>query len=150
MDTVLLSSILRRLADSLQAKSGGHSFRITVGFDGFVDQIIEVVDKRYSASDYAKIETIAQFGERIQRSAGLSTNIELVPKLVKIGGNGPIMANALARAGQKIAYLGALGTPEIEPTFHEFVKNCRQVVSFANPGRTDALEFLDGKILLAS
>lgn len=148
MDTVLLSSILRRLADSLQAKSGGHSFRITVGFDGFVDQIIEVVDKRYSASDYAKIETIAQFGERIQRSAGLSTNIELVPKLVKIGGNGPIMANALARAGQKIAYLGALGTPEIEPTFHEFVKNCRQVVSFANPGRTDALEFLDGKILM--
>jgi len=148
MNTASLSSVVGQLAGYLQSKPSAHSYRITVGFDGFVDQIIEVVDKRYSASSYERMETIAQFGERIVRSAGLSTNIELVPKLVKIGGNGPIMANALAAAGQQISYLGALGVPEIDPTFSEFVKRCRHVVSFANPGRTDALEFLDGKILM--
>ena len=148
MDTVLLSSILRRLADSLQAKSGGHSFRITVGFDGFVDQIIEVVDKRYSASDYAKIETIAQFGERIQRSAGLSTNIELVPKLVKIGGNGPIMANAL-RPGRKLLIWG-FGNPEIEPTFHEFVKTADRWCRLPIPAGLTPWNFLTARYSWAS
>ena len=145
MDTVRAVAALNHY---FQIRTGFPSFAVTVGFDGFVDQIIEVVDKRYSATSYDRIETITQFGKRILRSAGLSTNIELVPKLVKIGGNGPIMANALVAAGQQSSYLGALGTPEIDPTFHEFVKCCRVAVSFANPGRTDAMEFFDGKIML--
>ena len=147
MNTESLALTLQQLSSSLQAKSAGFCFRITAGFDGFLDPIIEVVNKRYSVSSYDRRQTITQIGERILRSAGLSTNIELVPKLVKIGGNGPIMANALAATGQQVSYLGALGTPEIDPTFHEFVQRCRYVVSFANPGRQMQWNF-DGKILL--
>src|SRR5262245_19617033 len=67
-----------------------------VGLDGFVDEIFHVVDKRESAEKYSRLPMIAQLAARMQGAAGHSTNIELVSQLVKLGGNGPIMANALA------------------------------------------------------
>ncbi|HEX6971203.1 MAG TPA: PfkB family carbohydrate kinase [Limnochordia bacterium] len=119
-----------------------------LGFDGFVDEIIDVVDHRSSPERYERIETIAAFAERIGRAAGLSTNLELVSRQVKLGGNGPIMANALLALGADITYIGSLGSPEIHPVFHEMVERCRRVISLAPPGHTDALEFRDGKVML--
>lgn len=66
-----------------------------VGLDGFVDEILHVVDKRHSAAAYDRMPTIAKLAERLAAAAGKSTNIEFVPQLTKLGGNGPIMANAL-------------------------------------------------------
>ena len=68
---------------------------LLVGFDGFIDEIVHVVDKRLDSKNYTRIETISALAKRIERASGLSTNIELVPVTKKIGGNGPIMANAL-------------------------------------------------------
>ena len=124
------------------------SFSAAVGFDGFVDEIIEVVDKRESFDSYSRMTTIKQFGERISRAAGLSTNIEFVPTTVKLGGNGPIMANALVCAGVNVSYVGSLGKPNIHPVFLELTERCREVFSIAEPGHTDALEFNDGKVML--
>lgn len=143
-----LRTVLAELIASFQTRTVPESFTVTIGFDGFIDEILEVVDKRYTATSYDRIDTIANFGQRILGSAGLSTNIELVPALIKLGGNGPNLANALAALNQQIIYLGALGVPDIDPVFQELVDRCRQVVSFANPGHTDALEFNDGKIML--
>ncbi len=42
---------------------------------------------------------MTELAQRIGEAAGLSTNLELVPTQVKLGGNGPIMANALSRNG---------------------------------------------------
>ena len=117
-----------------------------VGLDGFVDEIIHVVDKRESATQFTRVPTIAQFAERLAAAAGRSTNIEMVSTLTKLGGNGPIMANALASFGLKVTYLGNLGYPNIHPIFDEFTK-CAEVHSIAQPGLTDALEFDDGKIM---
>ncbi len=117
-----------------------------VGLDGFVDSIIAVVDERRDARDYSRIPTIASLAERIGAAAGRSTNVELVTTLTKLGGNGPIMANALAAFGVKVTYLGSLGYPTLDPVFEEFAKNA-EVHSIADPGRTDALEFEDGKLL---
>src|SRR6266403_2078095 len=77
-----------------------------VGLDGFVDEILHVVDKRESAEKYMRLPTIKQFAERLDAAAGRSTNVELVSQLTKLGGNGPIMANALATFGLKVTYLG--------------------------------------------
>jgi len=118
-----------------------------VGLDGFVDDILHVVDKRESADKYQRLPTIAQLAERLAGAAGRSTNIELVSQLTKLGGNGPIMANALASFGMKVTYLGILGYPNLHPVFAEFAKRA-EVRSIANPGYTDALEFEDGKIML--
>ena len=53
-------------------------------------------------------------------AAGKSTNVEMVTQVVKLGGNGPIMANALAAFGVKVTYLGSLGYPTLHPVFEEF------------------------------
>lgn len=120
---------------------------VTLGFDGFVDSIIDVVDKRHDTEQYAAFETIEAFGQRIAGAAGRSTNFELVVKQRKLGGNGPIMANAMAAAGFDVTYIGALGESEIDPVFNELAGRAT-VHSVIAPGATDALEFADGKLLL--
>jgi sugar/nucleoside kinase (ribokinase family) len=118
-----------------------------VGLDGFVDEILHVVDKRESAEVYSRLPAIAHLASRLAAAAGKSTNIELVNQITKLGGNGPIMANALAGFGLKVTYLGLLGYPSLHPVFQDFVKRA-EVHSIGNPGTTDALEFDDGKIMI--
>ena len=118
-----------------------------VGLDGFVDEIIRVVDQRQDANRHESMHTIAQLGTRISSAAGKSTNIELVVERTKIGGNGPIMANALARLGLRVTYVGLLGHPNLHPVFKEFAQTA-EVHSIGEPGHSDALEFNDGKIIL--
>ena len=121
--------------------------RAFVGLDGFVDEIIHVVDTRENAESFQRLPTILRLSERLAGAAGKSTNIELVTQRVKLGGNGPIMANALARLGIKITYVGALGYPNLHPVFNEFARRA-DVHSVCEPGKTDALEFEDGKLML--
>ncbi len=118
-----------------------------VGLDGFVDEILDVVDKRQDVANYQRMPTIASLGERISGAAGRSTNIELVTRRTKLGGNGPIMANALASFGLNTTYVGSLGFPNLHPVFAEFAQRAK-VISISEPGHTDALEFEDGKLML--
>jgi len=134
------------LANALKQKNPATK-KMVVGFDGFIDEIIHAVDKRLDSETFSRIETIESLAKRIERASGLSTNIELVPITKKIGGNGPIMCNALAKHDASITYLGALGTPVIDEVFHAMPSNVK-LISFANSGHTDALEFDDGKLLL--
>lgn len=118
-----------------------------VGLDGFVDEIFHVVDKRENAATYTRVPTIARFAERTAQAAGRSTNVELVSQRIKLGGNGPILANALAQLGLQISYLGNLGYPNLHPVFQPFGQRAN-VHSIAEPGYTDALEFEDGKLMM--
>jgi sugar/nucleoside kinase (ribokinase family) len=118
-----------------------------VGLDGFVDNIISVVDKRQDHATYDAIRTIDAFGKKVCNAAGQSSNYELVIKQQKLGGNGPIMANALASFGIDVTYIGNLGYPTVHPVFDDFATKAH-VISIAEPGYTDALEFEDGKLML--
>ena len=122
-------------------------FTAFLGLDGFVDEILHVVDKRSSPAEFQRLTTIAAFAERLAAAAGKSANVELVPQRIKLGGNGPIMANALATLGLRVTYLGALGYPRLHPVFEDFARRA-DVHSVNEPGHTDALEFEDGKIML--
>lgn len=117
-----------------------------LGLDGFVDSIIEVVDKRQSATEYQRMKTIADFGHRILAAAGESSNYEFVVTRQKLGGNGTIMANALASIGFDVSYVGSLGFPATHPVFADLCRHAR-AFSIAEPGYTDAVEFLDGKLM---
>ncbi len=143
-----LSKELLDLAGLLGNTERMNEFQVVIGFDGFVDEIIDVVDKRDSLDRYQRMANISDLGNRILKAAGLSTNIELVSKAVKLGGNGPIMGNALVSAGANVSYLGALGLPEVHQVFKELVDRCETVYSIADPGHTDALEFTDGKVMI--
>ncbi len=129
------------------SKADVASIGAVIGLDGFVDEIAQVVDKRASAGEFDRLATIEGFANRIREASGQSANIEVVVKLQKLGGNGPIMANALASIGLGVTCIGSLGFPDIHPVFHELAKHAR-VLSIAQACHTDALEFDDGKIML--
>lgn len=118
-----------------------------LGFDGFIDTILHAVDSRQSASEYTRIRTLQAYGERIAAAAGKSTNIEVVPQDVKLGGNGPIMANAMAALGTTVTYCGMTGYPGVHDIFRELAARAR-VLSVADPALTDAYEFDDGKLIV--
>jgi hypothetical protein len=123
------------------------SVKATVGFDGFVDEIIAVIDKRHDFERFDPIRTISAFGEKITAAANQSSNYELIVKQMKLGGNGPIMGDALASAGLGVTYVGNLGYPAVHPVFQGFASRAK-VITIGNPGHTDALEFDDGKVML--
>ena len=129
------------------AAGGLKKINAFIGLDGFVDEIIAVVDKRHSFNEYDAIKTIGEFGQKVLNAAGQSSNYELVPRQMKLGGNGPIMANALASFGVAVTYIGGLGYPALHPVFQEMAGRAK-VISIADAGHTDALEFEDGKIML--
>jgi sugar/nucleoside kinase (ribokinase family) len=132
---------LERLAPRLP------EIRAVLGFDGFVDEIVTVVDKRYGLDHFDPVESIAAMARKILGASGESSNYELVVRQRKLGGNGPIMANALASIGLGVTYIGNLGHPNMNLVFRDFAARA-EVISIAEPGHTDALEFADGKLML--
>jgi len=145
---VKVESLSQRAAQTLRTQAQRFSsLRATIGLDGFVDEIVTVVDKRESATKFTRVRTISAFADRVARAAGKSSNVELVVERVKLGGNGPIMANAMAALGTKVSCVGCLGYPQIHSAFAELVARAT-VHSVAEPGHTDALEFDDGKLML--
>lgn len=123
------------------------NIKAVLGFDGFVDQILHVVKTRTDANNYVRMETLKEFGEFISKAAGLSANIEFVPIQNKLGGNGPIMSNALSNYNLDVTYIGAVGEYSINPVFNEMSKKST-IINISNPGLTDAVEFLDGKLMI--
>lgn len=125
-----------------------------VGFDGFIDAILRAVDTRTSMDDagYTPIATIAEFADRCAAAAGRSTNIEVVERERRFGGNGPLLAGALASLAMPVTYAGAVGASDdparLDPIYEPLEARCVRVISLGPPGWTDAIEFDDGKIML--
>lgn len=136
---------------SRQEVARARAARVLVGFDGFVDQIVTPVARRRGpGDDYVPFTSVAAFAERVGAArGGRNANVELVPRLEKLGGNGPILAHAMLTLGSQVRYVGALGRPEVHPLFVDFAR-ATQAVSLADPGRTTALEFSDGKVMLGT
>jgi hypothetical protein len=140
-------SLARSVAQSLESTPPDKE--VLIGFDGFVDEIIRLVHTRENHDAYTPIPTITAFGDRVSAAAGLSCNIEMVTEQIKLGGNGPIMANNLVEQGYGISYCGALGADGvIHSVFEEFAGRCREVITLTDPGHSEALEFDDGKVIM--
>lgn len=125
-----------------------NSKQCVIGFDACIDEIIHLVRKRVGLDQFERIETIEEFGNRVLSAAGKSSNIEMYRKVLKIGGNGPLMSLAVRGIGPKVTCIGPLGVPQVLPVFKPLENIGARLISTGNPGHTDALEFLDGKIML--
>lgn len=140
--------IARAAAEALEAVP---ALPCLVGFDGFIDSIIDVVDVRtdMGPGGYRRISTIRAFAERCAAAAGRSANIERVVRDQRAGGNGPLMAGALAALGAEVTFIGAIGDDAggVHPVFRAFAGRCREAVPIATPSATDCLEFDDGKLM---
>ncbi len=142
--TKLVAELKRKLSETGVSPT---SLKAVVGLDGFVDEILHAVDKRFDAHNYSRIERITDLSDRIRSFEGKSGNMELVTQRIKIGGNGPIMANTVAQLGARTTYIGNLGRDEIHPVFKP-MQDSIDVISLADAAHTDAVEFKDGKIML--
>jgi sugar/nucleoside kinase (ribokinase family) len=124
------------------------SHRGLVGLDGYVDKIIRVVDRQDADGHTRFIPDLSTLAARVANAAGKSAALELQAQQIKIGGNGPIMANALAALGLPLTCVGALGHENaIHPVFRPMAERC-ELIALAEPATTEALEFDDGKLML--
>lgn len=151
--------IAQSAAKAVQSLSEVHP--ALIGFDGFIDSILHMVDVRadMSPTGYTRLRTITDFATRCAGAAGKSTNIEQVLIEDRFGGNGPLMASAVASLEIPVTYIGAVGqkrhdgddygkyVAQIDPVFAPFAKLCERVYAVAPPSNTDCLEFDDGKLM---
>ena len=121
--------------------------QVTLGFDGFIDSIIRLIKENNDNKSPLLFQEMEEFSDYVRERAGKNFSLEMHATVVKLGGNMPIMANALASFGLKINCIGALGFPVIDPVFTNLNPHCK-LHSFAPPGLTQAIEFKDGKMIL--
>lgn len=137
------------LVAALEAARGKQgSIKMLVGFDGFFDEIVHVVDQRQDAKNYTRMEQSSTFASRIARASGLSTNIELVSVINKLGGNAPILANGLLEYGVDVTFVGAIGERDVHPAFASLAERAK-VYPICQVAHTYALEFDDAKIMIS-
>ncbi len=143
-----MASIIPNLIQNLQQwKAQKQSYRIVVGFDGFVDRIQKVVQKKVGQKNlyYSQID---HFARHIATLASRSGQIELSLQETKIGGNAPIMAQSIACLGLECCCIGTMGWPQIVPVFKGLHQNI-EIKTLAPPAQTDAYEFDDGKLIFS-
>jgi len=112
--------------------------RALLGFDGFEDRV-------------ARLNGIGSMGELSRYLAerqGMSGVLTYVERGCKMGGNMPIMANALGKLGLPCDCVGTLGEPEADGVFAAMSPNCA-LHTVGKPGRCMALEFESGKLMLS-
>lgn len=127
-------------------KNNYNTKEITIGIDSAIDKIVRVVQSKSKENEKIFFTSIEQFGKHIVSKSGMSCGIELSERLTKLGGNAPIMSNALGNLGVKVNCVSPLGIPAINPVFKRLSSNC-ELYSIGNPACTTAVEFEDGKIL---
>ena len=85
-------------------------FSCLLGFDGFLDSILQVVDQRQTATKYLPFTSVKPFAKKLGEAAGRSANFEVVPTMEKIGGNGePLFTGAgLSSSSGSVRYRGGV------------------------------------------
>lgn len=140
---------LTQLADTIERRSVElRSRRIVTGFDGFIDELISVVESRQSSAEYNAVDTISRFAELLAAAAGHSSLREAVVTAIEPGGCAVNMGDGLAALGVAVDTFATLGEP-IHPAFSAYGRVAHLHSWGAKPGRTLAFEFSDGKLMFS-
>lgn len=139
-----LHDLADTLADSAASLAGAP---VVTGFDGFVDEMITVVRERRDSGDYDRVETISEFGGLIQAAAGKSSLREIVVRQTDPGGCAVNLMDGLASLGVPVTTFATLGEPTPHPAFAGYRDKATLHSWGAEPGRTLAYEFADGKLM---
>jgi hypothetical protein len=142
------SKYINNLINKLEAiKNDPIEKQVFVGFDGYIDKIQKAVKIR-TKDEVEYYQTLTDFAQRIDMAAGKSGQVELVTQETKIGGNAPIMSNALGALGVTSVCLGNAGYPNRHIEYNNLDEKA-EVLSIGEPAETNALEFNDGKMILS-
>lgn len=137
---------MARMIEGNEMAAAGKS--MTIGFDGFVDTIVRIVRERDGNGRPLHFRHKSDFGHHLVDRAAHNSSFELTEITTKIGGNMPITAHALGRLGVQVRCIGMSGYPAPHSLFSAMDANCA-LYGFAEPTLSTALEFDDGKVLLA-
>lgn len=138
-------NILKELNDALvSTESMLGEYSVLVGFDGYIDKLVHLKKNQNQPAEYFR--TIEEFTGRIASQSNQSCDIEVDCISVKPGGNGPLLADALAAKGVAVNCIGAFGYPEIQNHFEFFAQHFG-IISVEQPADTYAMEFSDGKLM---
>jgi hypothetical protein len=140
------ASAVADAVDQFPAKlSGG---RVVFGFDGFVDQVREVVADRRDPETHDRLDELAGFSERVAASveADSSLSFEWIQRGTRTGGHTCHLGRAFGKWGFDPVLVGMYGDPLLDPFDREFADY--ELHTLGEPGYTDAVEFDDGKLLL--
>jgi hypothetical protein len=142
---------LTALAAEFNKRAGELSgMRVTAGFDGFVDEIISVVQERKGLDQWTAMSDITSFGNWIKAAAGRSSLREIIVHRADPGGCTVNMGDGLAALGLQIDAFATLGQP-MHGAFADFAAKCHSCHSWGRePGRTLAFEFADGKLMFSA
>jgi hypothetical protein len=146
-----MQAVYRSVAAALRRHAaGGRPLAVTVGFDGFVDEMTSVVGERRGLDDWSKMAAIPEFGAWVAGAAGRSALREIVIHRQDPGGCAVNLGDGLIALGVQLDCYATLGEP-LHPAFAPFAAACRTCTSWAGVhGRTLALEFDDGKLMLCA
>src|SRR5437764_14740015 len=129
--------LIETIKENAHVLEGKH---VMAGFDGFVDTIARIVKTKRKKSTPIYFRSKKEFAKYILTKGGSSFGLELEEVATKVGGNMPIMSNALGTLGMQVKCFGTLGSPEIHPVFTSLSQHCL-LHSFGNPGLSTACEF---------
>lgn len=139
-----LAKLLRQRAAELS------TLNVVVGFDGFVDEMISVVNERTGLDQWTPVKDISAFGDWIKAAAGRSSLREIVVHRADPGGCAVNLGDGLAALGIPLDCFATLGQPR-HAAFEPFARLCRSCHSWGRePGRTLAFEFSDGKLMFSA
>ncbi len=138
------------LAAELRARGSElDGLHVVTGFDGFVDEMIELVGERQSLEAYSRVESIPDFGALVNASAGHSSLREIVIRRMDPGGCAVNMGDGLAALGVPVQTFATVGDP-VHAAFQDYASRAGLHSWGQEPGRTLAFEFQDGKLMFSS
>lgn len=124
--------------------------RIVVGFDGFIDEVIQVVAERTDQNTFRPMAGIPEFAAWAEAAAGRNSLREIIVRRQDPGGCAVNLADGLSSLGAAVALFATLGS-SIHPAFAGIAARCAAVHPLGEVhGRTLALEFPDGKLMLCA
>lgn len=123
------------------------SERVVFGFDGFIDRGRELIDK-HTENSFETIGGLRTLGEQIIASADIDSShtLEWVQTYTRTGGHTVHVGRAFDTLGFDVTVIGTYGNP-VKAEFEQEFDN-GTIISFAEPGITDAVEFSDHKLLI--
>jgi hypothetical protein len=138
-----------RLAEALaERRSEIPGLRAVAGFDGFVDEMIQVVGERRGVGDFTPMRSITDFAGWAAAAAGRSGLREIVVHREDAGGCAINCADGLAALGVGVELFATVGAPP-HRAFAPVLARLAAVHPLGDVyGRTLALEFADGKLML--
>jgi hypothetical protein len=133
---------VKKIAECFENLNG----RITLGVDGYVDEVWQVVESRISRDSYALYNKMKKLGETIIKCGDGGLSQEIVRKRRTYGGFTGNTGKALGSLGVKPIMIGMFGKSSIDPVFEQFNSIC-ELVSVGDPATCHVFEFEDGKIM---